>query len=102
MPDDDIERRFRDALKRSIDSVGIDRGLIDRAAGRARVADLTFDGLAEAIDSQLKALRREILEHVHRQYEVLSLKIESKNPRDETRAKNSISACVNSNPTCAN
>jgi hypothetical protein len=69
-------------------SVGIDRELIDRAVSRAQVADLSIDGLAEVIHDQLRIQRREILEHIDRIYKVLTLKLESKNPRDETRAKN--------------
>jgi hypothetical protein len=82
------ERKFREALVRSVDPGGIDRRRIDRAAAQASVAGLSIDDLASIIHGELMKQRVELVEHIDRIRQVLTLKIESKNPRDEVRAGN--------------
>src|SRR5262245_39595496 len=81
----EIARDFYRA--RSVDSAGIDRGVIDRATARVSVGDLTIDALAETIHDQMKAEQRATLEHVARMIKMVEYRWE-KNSRQDVRSRN--------------
>jgi hypothetical protein len=81
-----LSRRLASDLRSHTHPVEIDRRVLDRVAARTSVADLTIDGIAEAIADVMKAQRREILDHVNRVLQLV--KLSASNRPERTRVDN--------------